>query len=244
MLTAKVESQIIGLIITWSAIIQLLIYCFVIYKKYHHLSLINKEIRSWFLWLFGLFVAFIASYTSYYILVNFSFFNNAWDYAISFTMTFFIFFLSWFGYLQPKVFSGFKLFETIPLKYKSSPISKEISIEIIQDLQNKMNEKKYYLQSDLNLEKLSNHLNISKHYLSQAINEVLDVNFFEYINVLRINEAKELLIQKEDLTIIEIAYQIGYNNKASFNKAFKNIIGITPTEFRAKEKSKSLSVFT
>ncbi len=240
MLASTTEPAYVGLLIVWLGIAQLLVYAWVIYKRFYPIAIINKEIKQWFYWLFGFYVAFILSYVSYYILVNFSFFNAELDYAISFTMMFFIFFLSWFGYLQPKVFSGFMLFETLPIKYKSSPLNTELSVGLLEKLNNKMIEHKYYLESDLSLEKLAGYLNISKHYLSQLINEALQLNFFEYINSLRIAEAKLLLDTNKDLTIIEIAYRVGYNNKVSFNKAFKNIVGITPTEYKTKEKGKSL----
>ena len=100
-----------------------------------------------------------------------------------------------------------------------------------------MQTNKLYIQSDISLDKLATSTGISKHYLSQAINENLKMNFFEYINTLRINEAKELLLKpKEELNVIEVAYQVGYNNKVSFNKAFKTITGVTPTEFRQNHK--------
>ncbi len=60
------------------------------------------------------------------------------------------------------------------------------------------------------------------------------MSFFEYINSLRVEEAKLLLKQtsKKQLTVIEIAYMVGFNNKVSFNSTFKKITGQTPSEFR------------
>jgi AraC-like DNA-binding protein len=243
----------------WLGIAHMLIYLIFIRRDFYALSLTENEVKSWFRWLTGFFSAFILAYASYFVLSRFSFFNPAWDYAISFSMAFFIYFLAWFGYLQPKVFSGFGLFEKqnqeetlakpVELKsaghdkkgkssgerkYKNSPVSQETGVEIIQQMQEIMDKQKLYLQSDLSLDKLAQACGHSKHYVSQAINENLGMNFFEYINSLRINEAKELLEKpKEEITIIEVAYQVGYNNKVSFNKAFKNFTGLTPTEFRA-----------
>ena len=183
----------------------------------------------------GLFVAFILSFTSYFVLIHFSFFNNQWDYLISFSMMFFIYFIAWFGYVQPKVFSGLPMTgASKEERYKNSALTKEVSLELYVQLEQIMTQKKLYRESDIRLEKVATAMNISRHYLSQVINEQTGMNFFEYINRLRIRDACELLSQKpkSELTIIEIAYQIGYNNKVSFNKAFKNITGFTPTEFR------------
>jgi len=225
-------NQNLSITFVWLGIASMITYCLLVFRHFYALSLENTEIRKWFRWLFGFFIGFIISYLSYFILVHFSFFNSAWDYSISFCIMFFIFFVAWFGYMQPKVFCGFSVFEQEKIKYKSSPISGDPGKEITENLQKRMAEKKYFLYSDLSLEKLSELMETNKHYLSQAINENLEMNFFEYINTLRIKEAKELLISKRDLTIIEIAYQVGYNNKVSFNKAFKNITGVTPTDYR------------
>jgi len=75
---------------------------------------------------------------------------------------------------------------------------------------------------------------ISKHQLSQVINEQTGMNFFEYVNQHRIGEARQLLsaTSKKELNIIDIAYEVGFNNKVSFNTAFKKITGKTPTSFR------------
>lgn len=101
-----------------------------------------------------------------------------------------------------------------------------------------MKEQQIYRENELGLDKLATRLGVSRHHLSQVINEQFGKNFFEYINSLRIADAQSLLQQQnDDLHIIDIAYQVGFNNKVSFYKAFKNETGMTPTEFR---KSKVL----
>lgn len=232
-------------LIDWIGIAHMSIYLFFNFRDFYALSRTEPEVKNWFRWVNGFFAAFILSYLSYFILSKFSFFNPSWDYAISFSMMFFIYFLAWFGYMQPKVFSGFNLFEsrindsvanTETKKYKNSPVSSMVGAELAEKINEIMDQKKLYLESDISLDTLARSCGFSKHHISQVINENMKMNFFEYINSLRINEAKELLTRpKEELTIIEIAYQVGYNNKVSFNKAFKNITGVTPTEYRAKE---------
>jgi AraC-like DNA-binding protein len=211
-------------------------YAFVIYGRFRGMSRTNNEVRSWFNWLCGLFVLFIASFASYFILVQFPFFNSTWDYMISFSMMFFIYFIAWFGYLQPRVFSGFALMEAgKPVeRYKYSALDQEASREILEKLESAMLSQKLYRENDLRLEKLAEAIHVSKHHLSQVINEQKGVSFFEYINGLRIGEAKQLLAStsRKELTVIEVAYSVGFNNKVSFNTTFKKITGKTPTEFR------------
>ncbi|MBK9046995.1 MAG: AraC family transcriptional regulator [Bacteroidetes bacterium] len=59
------------------------------------------------------------------------------------------------------------------------------------------------------------------------------------MNALRIEEAKSLLAnpQKHKVNVIEIAYQVGFNNKVTFNSTFKKSTGLTPTEFRKQNAS-------
>lgn len=224
---------------SWMGIGHMLLYAFFTMRHFYALSLSYSVVKTWFRWLNGFFWGFILAYASYFILVRFTFFNPEWDYAISFSMMFFIYFLSWFGYMQPKVFSGFNLLEDSKetAKYKNSPLTEDTGLEIIRQLQSLMDVNKLYIRNDISLDTLAASTGFSKHYISQAINENLKMNFFEYINKLRIREAQQLLLQpKEELPIIEVAYQVGYNNKVSFNKAFKNITGYTPTEYRLHHK--------
>jgi AraC-like DNA-binding protein len=68
------------------------------------------------------------------------------------------------------------------------------------------------------------------------------MNFFELINKFRIEEAINLLLEDENgnLNIIDIAYEVGYNNKVTFNKAFKKNTSLTPTEFINSIKNNGL----
>ncbi|MBK7965549.1 MAG: helix-turn-helix transcriptional regulator [Bacteroidetes bacterium] len=77
-----------------------------------------------------------------------------------------------------------------------------------------------------------------KHYVSQIINQYYKVNYFEYINLLRIEEAKSLLVNvnKKSMNIIEVAYTVGYNTKNTFNNAFRRIVGVTPSEYRQQNQ--------
>jgi AraC-like DNA-binding protein len=226
----------------WIRIVHLIIYFVAIILKFSSISNSQYEVKLWFRYLTVLFAAFIVSYASYYILVLFPWFNVQWDYMISFSMMFTIYFLSWFGYLQPSVFHGFSVVEAIsqniqPQKYRNSPLTSDISSEIARKLNYIMASRKLYRDNDLRLEKLAEETGTTKHYLSQVINEKMGMTFFEYINSMRITEAMLLLSQKskEELNIIEIAYRVGFNNKVSFNNTFKKIAGMTPTEFRRKQ---------
>ena len=97
-----------------------------------------------------------------------------------------------------------------------------------------MTQDKPHRDSQLSLPQLAEKLGVSVNYLSQIINEQLDQNFFEFVNAYRIDEAKEILIDKrrEKENILTIALESGFNSKSSFYTAFKKQTGLTPGAFR------------
>jgi AraC-like DNA-binding protein len=97
-----------------------------------------------------------------------------------------------------------------------------------------MQEQRPYLESDLNLIKLSELLSITPHQLSYVLNKGFKENFFLFVNSYRVEKAKELLLtwEKTNLSILGVAYESGFNSKTSFNTTFKKITGQTPSEFK------------
>jgi len=124
---------------------------------------------------------------------------------------------------------------------------KEVAVEkptIDQQLVNKllqsMETDKMYRTEGLSIRQLADKLEVKEYKLRQTINQQLNFrNFSAFLNSYRIQEACDLLSNPElkELTIIEIAYQVGYNSLAPFNKAFKQIAEMTPTEWRKKHIS-------
>jgi len=99
-----------------------------------------------------------------------------------------------------------------------------------------MNSEKPYLDPDINLARLSRKLNHSPEYLSGIINTRLNKNFFDFINHYRIEEFKRLCKDPENkkLTLISLAYDSGFNSKATFNRVFKKEMNCTPSEYFSK----------
>jgi YesN/AraC family two-component response regulator len=95
-----------------------------------------------------------------------------------------------------------------------------------------METEKPFLQSDFSLPQLADRLKLSVHIVSQVINDGLGKSFFEMTAEYRVATAKQLLKDQPNIKIEEIAEQVGYNSKSSFNTAFKKITGKTPSEFR------------
>jgi AraC-like DNA-binding protein len=123
-------------------------------------------------------------------------------------------------------------------KYKNSGLTPSAGKRLSEKLQLLMEKEKVYRENDISLDKLSKWLDASRHHVSQIINEYHHVSFFDYINQLRIEEAKQMLKEKskKELNAIEVAYLVGFNNKVSFIQAFKKATGMTPGQFRSEEK--------
>jgi len=119
-------------------------------------------------------------------------------------------------------------------KYRRSGLTEEQANEYLTRLQDYMQSAKPFLDPELTIKDIADHLNISRHYITQIINEKLNKNFFQWINDYRIEEVKKLLLDPKynHLTIVALAYDCGFNSKSAFNAIFKKGTGMTPSEFR------------
>jgi AraC-like DNA-binding protein len=104
----------------------------------------------------------------------------------------------------------------------------------IQQLIYYMETEKPYFNPSLSIRNLADQMEMNSRELSILINQKLNQHFFDFINEYRIKEAMKILANpaKEQETVLEILYEVGFNSKSSFNTAFKKHTGKTPTEFR------------
>jgi AraC-like DNA-binding protein len=123
--------------------------------------------------------------------------------------------------------------DVIPKKYAKSTLTEEHSMAIHQRLNALMKEEKLYKEPELTLDQLAAKLDVHPNYLSQVINEREDVNFYDFVNGLRVEEFKKmaLLPENKHYTIIALAYECGFNSKSTFNRIFKKITGVSPSEY-------------
>ncbi len=177
------------------------------------------------------------SFLSYFVLVSCSFFNPQWDYSISLVMGIGILIIAYMGLVQKRVFQSEPLGDILSVKkYSSSNLTPSVSERIKIRLEKLLHEEKVFKENELRLDDLASYLDISRHQLSQVINEHYKVNFFEFINRHRIAYVEKVLANPDyaHYTIIQIAYEAGFNNKASFNTYFKREVGMTPSAYRIK----------
>ncbi|MDX1619228.1 MAG: helix-turn-helix domain-containing protein, partial [Balneolaceae bacterium] len=119
-------------------------------------------------------------------------------------------------------------------RYEHSSLTEEDAGRYLDQLLEYMADQKPYLDGKLRMDDLAEELSIPSHHLSQIINEQLGKNFFEFVNAYRVNEARKLLSdpEKREYKILRIALESGFNNKTTFNNAFKSEVGTTPSSFR------------
>lgn len=105
--------------------------------------------------------------------------------------------------------------------------------ELAKRLGSFLEKDRLFLQPDLSLYELSQHLQTNPSLLSATINQLMGMNFNDYINSFRIEEfIKRYQADKNrSYTLLSLAFDSGFNSKATFNRAFKKIKGCSPQEF-------------
>jgi AraC-like DNA-binding protein len=91
-----------------------------------------------------------------------------------------------------------------------------------------------YRDPDVTVQSLATRLGLQHHQLSWILNRCLNMSFHTYINRYRLEEAKRLLVENPRMTVLEIAFTVGFNSKSAFNSVFSRETGLTPTVFRHK----------
>ena len=118
-------------------------------------------------------------------------------------------------------------------KYDSSPLLAQDFDKIGLQLDTLMEGKRVFLNPNLKIGNLANELSMPTHYLSQYFNVSLNTNYYDYINSLRIAELKSRISdgQLDSLSLLGLAYDCGFNSKATLNRVFKKQTGQTPSGY-------------
>ncbi len=219
-------------------IISLIVYAFFTLKIYRTTKKSVKDRSRKLLWQRNIIAIYIL-YIVAFLLFNattYGYFGSSMFFHLQIlVMVGLVFYVAYITYVQPDVFKGkIKLVDPVNIfKYKTSSLTPSYSKELRDDLLGLLNEDKIHRDNNLNLQALSEKLGTSRHNTSQVINEHFGLNFFELINKYRIEDAVDIMNNhdEEKLTIIEIAYKVGFNNKVTFNKSFKKLLSQTPSQY-------------
>jgi AraC-like DNA-binding protein len=99
-----------------------------------------------------------------------------------------------------------------------------------------MHQQKLFLDSNLSIDSLSRQLNVSRHHISQVLNENFRVTYADFISDLRLTEAKGRLQNNKfsHYTIAAIAMDSGFSSVSNFNELFKKKFNQTPSQCRGE----------
>lgn len=129
-----------------------------------------------------------------------------------------------------------QLLDVVLVKEEVKPAESELPQEKIAAIEHCIHVRKIYLESNINLERFADQVGLKPRDVSNIINSYYHSNFFEFINGFRVEEAKRLLAEDSKDSILDIAYKSGFNSQSAFQRFFKRIVGVAPSEFRNREK--------
>jgi AraC-like DNA-binding protein len=122
--------------------------------------------------------------------------------------------------------------ESSESKYARSALDGPARARIGRKLEEAWGTQRLHLDSQLTLRLLCERLRENPHYVSQVINQDLGTSFYDLVNRQRIRDAMDGLLRQPDRAVLEIALEVGFNSKSTFNAAFRQHAGTTPTQFR------------
>jgi len=128
-----------------------------------------------------------------------------------------------------------------------APMSPTLPEELIvseQELTEFLDEHKSYLQPGLTLKELAKEMDVPSGQLSRSINSLFGQNFNDFINRYRVEYVQRAMLDPNyaHLSLLGIAFESGFNSKATFNRVFKNHTGLSPSAYVKEQQEKSVSV--
>ncbi len=122
--------------------------------------------------------------------------------------------------------------------YAVSTLSQINCDEKLIELNDLMEHDRAYQWPELDLSMLAEKVELSGHQLSELINIYLGKSFSRYVREYRVNEAKSLLISKPSQSVLSIGLSVGFTAQSNFYAAFREIVGMTPGQYRKLKRSK------
>lgn len=146
-----------------------------------------------------------------------------------------IFCIGYYAMKQPELFKE----EKKEVKYKDSVLSQEEFDKVKTRLAYLMTSDNVYVNPELTLPDLAIMIPTTHHTLSRVINEGFNQTFSQYINEKRVNAFLEQLQNGEkEESMLRMALNVGFNSKATFNRAFKKFTGTNPRDYLKEHKLK------
>ncbi len=196
---------------------------------------------SWVRWFIHAIFALYLSYALIFIFANHVILTENLRGFLSLALCVYVFALAYRGVIQrnpPRI-------ETLngPLasgegKYLRGTVPPEEARELEQKIQRAMENEKAFLDPELDLSGLAERVGAARNQLSYVINQNLGKSFYDLVNEHRVREVIRLLDDpaRANDKMIALAFDAGFNSKPTFNSVFKKITGLTPSDYRRREK--------
>ncbi len=252
--------QILSLLIPFLSILHLCYYFFLCNRllkrfkrsiKNNYSNLRTLDLKWLNIWIRGFVLFLIIDLISGLFLILYP--NDLLAYTNLFYLVLLIWYIGYYGIAQAQVF----LLSELPIKSAKTEKSQQKKVKITSSfdcgskefialktqLKVIFTEQEIFKKEHLSLKETADILGTSDKKLSHLLNICLKSNFYEYVNTHRVNYFTRKLKEgtTEKLTILSIAFDSGFNSKATFNRVFKQQIGITPQEFKKQLHKRSQS---
>lgn len=167
-------------------------------------------------------------------------FIDALVFAMSWTQKWWIQFFSALALLYFGVkgyFTNFDFLRDFEVPSRPQPKTNNKEMELLAERKLLLNtlfkEERLFLDPELNLGQLSKQMNLTKVQVSEAINQGFGKNFNDFVNQYRIEEFKTRVAAggQQRLSLVGLAFDCGFNSKATFNRVFKKEVGLTPSQY-------------
>ncbi len=174
-----------------------------------------------FLWIFNATLSFVYGIQTAY-------------YPLWIAMSVMIYWMGHVGIYKFGVEQERKKIRSASIAHKSLFESSRQKNEHIAALEKWVVGEKMFLNPTLTIDKIAEKLQLSKGHLSRIVNTELGTSFPDYLNTLRVEEAKAHLANPDfaNYTLLAIGLEAGFNSKTTFNAAFKKVTSQTPSEYR------------
>jgi AraC-like DNA-binding protein len=152
-------------------------------------------------------------------------------YPLWICMSIFNYWIGYSAYFKDDVFRAATVSEKVGItKQNVSSHTRQLYDSLLEDLVNS----KLFKDPDLDLQFLADKYGVSTGHLSRVINHHFQNSFYHLVNYYRIEEVKKMLDDKKynNLTILGIAFDCGFNSKSTFNSVFKQFTGLTPSGYK------------
>ncbi len=212
--------------------------------KQQYTSLTDRDLRWYRTWVRGLIIFVLVDMSAVPLLL----WKDSVLLTVQLNLLFFVGLIWWLCYRgihQPAIFLVSDAEEGSSPRVSNTAVVPEIGKELNEEdtelraaLERLFAKENIYLRQDLSLDILAAHMGVSNKKISQLLNEGLDTSFYDYVNTYRIAHFKQRLQagEAQQLTLLALAFDSGFNSKATFNRVFKQREGVTPLQYKKKQE--------